>query len=105
MPGSEATMVAGDRMSASVERSGDTLLFRGALRRATIAGLWKPALAALPGVRCIDLHAVSQVDSAGLALLAELAARAPDATIDGVPTGQSGLRSAYRLDPGLRYAA
>ena len=89
----------------TVTRQQDTLTFAGALERAVIAALWPRALAMLDGVRGFDLAAVNHVDSAGLALLAELAARAPGVVIDGTPPGMAELRNAYRLDQGLDFAA
>lgn len=91
---------------ASVRREGEALVFNGALQRAVVASLWPQAQASLAGVSRIDLRAVSQVDSAGLALLAELAARAGGGiAIDGAPAGLHALCEAYRLDPGLGYAS
>lgn len=100
MPGSNAA--TGE---AGVRREGATLVFTGTLLRTGVAALWPQALAQLPGVARIDLRAVERVDSAGLALLAELAARAGDVVaIDGEPAGLAELRTAYRLDPALGYA-
>ena len=57
-------------------------------------------------MRRFDLQAVTRIDSAGLALLAELAARAGGGiTVDGTPAGLAELRAAYRLDPALGFAA
>jgi len=92
--------------AASVRREGEALVFDGALQRAVVATLWPQALASLAGANRFDLRAVSQVDSAGLALLAELVARAgANVAIDGAPTGLHALCEAYRLDPGLGYAS
>jgi phospholipid transport system transporter-binding protein len=88
----------------AVRRDGDTLRFEGALEAGAIARLWKPALALLDGVRRFDLTAVARVDSAGVALLAELAARAGDVAVDGDPDGLPALRAAYRLAPSLAFA-
>ena len=91
---------------ASVRREGEALVFNGALQRAVVATLWPQALASLAGANRFDLRAVSQVDSAGLALLAELVARAgASVAIDGTPAGLHALCEAYRLDPGLGYAS
>lgn len=89
---------------ASAERAGETLRFTGALLRGEIAGLWPQALARLDGARRFDLTAVERVDSAGLALLAELAERIDGLIIDGAPAGLAELRAAYRLSPQLRFA-
>jgi len=97
MPASDALQVT---------RDGDTLVFSGALSREAIASAWSRALAQVAGVRRLSLEAVPSVDSAGLALLAELAARAGGGiTVVGTPRGLDELRSAYRLDPTLAFAA
>ena len=88
----------------SLQREAEALRFRGDLVVGAIAGLWKPALALLPGTRRFDLAGVGRVDSAGVALLAELAERAGAVAIEGDPTGLAPLRAAYRLSPALRYA-
>jgi phospholipid transport system transporter-binding protein len=90
---------------ASVERTGDVLRFTGALLRADVATLWKQAILQLDGVHRFDLNAVSHVDSAGVALLAELAERCDGVQVDGLPAGLSELRAAYRLTPTLAFAA
>lgn len=92
--------------SASVNRSGEALVFAGALLRDQVASLWPQAVRGLEGVRRIDLAAVERIDSAGLALLVELAARAGTApVVDGAPAGLSELRAAYRLTPRLAFAS
>ena len=91
---------------AVVRREGEALVFGGALQRGVVAALWPQALSSLAGVNRFDLRAVSQVDSAGLALLAELVARAGGGiAIDGAPAGLHALCEAYRLDSGLGYAS
>lgn len=93
---------------ASVQRTGAALVFSGVLDRAAATALW-PSLTALQGVQQLDLTALTRVDSAGLALLAELAARlrsqgsTPD--IVGSPTGFNELSAAYRLAPTLDFNA
>ena len=74
--------------NASVQRDGDALVFTGALDRAACPLLWADASKVLVGAQRIVLTSVTTVDSAGLALLAELAAR---------------LRAAYRLTSGLDF--
>lgn len=92
--------------SASVRRDGDALVFDGALLRDAIAALWRQLPKALDGVRRLDVRAVERIDSAGLALLAELAARADgEVAVDGAPEGLAELRGAYRLSPALGFAA
>ena len=93
---------------ASVSRQDTALVFSGVLDRAAVTALW-PALQASSGVQVLDLTAVPRVDSAGLALLAELAARARaaggTAEIIGSPTGYNELSAAYRLAPTLDFHA
>lgn len=88
---------------AGVERAGPLLRLRGRLDRASVAGLWPQALRALDGAQGLDLHAVEALDSAGLALLAELADRLPRETrrIEGQPPGLAGLCAAYRMNAEL----
>lgn len=91
--------------ASQVRRDGDALIFSGALLRDGVTALWKQ-IGAPAGVRRLDLRAVERLDSAGLALLAELAARAgAEVTIDGEPVGLTELRAAYRLTPNLAFAA
>jgi phospholipid transport system transporter-binding protein len=91
--------------AANVRRDGEALVFGGALQRAAIAALWPQALASLAGARRFDLRAVSHVDSAGLAMLAELASRADGGVaIDGAPASLRALCEAYRLDSSLGYS-
>lgn len=98
-----------------VTRDGETLRFAGALVRDDVAGLWRQALPLVSGARRFDLGAVARVDSAGVAMLAELAALASrvdgasggaiaGVVIDGNPTGLAELRAAYRLQANLDFA-
>ena len=90
---------------ASVRRDGDTLQFSGALERTAVAMLWSQALPLAGGVSRFDLTRVAHVDSAGVALLAELAARAQRAVeVVGDPSNLAELRAAYRLGPDLAFA-
>ena len=88
----------------SVQRNGDTLAFAGALSREAVPALWPQALRALEGTRRFDLSQVHAVDSAGLALLVELAQRAGGIAVEGNPPGLVGLRKAYRLSASLGFA-
>jgi phospholipid transport system transporter-binding protein len=89
----------------AVVRDGETLALSGALTRVQVAAAWKLALPQVAGVRRIDLTRVPLVDSAGLALLAELAARAGGGVaIIGQPAGLAELGAAYRLDGSLAFA-
>jgi phospholipid transport system transporter-binding protein len=98
-------MPAPSSNAPSVERTGDALRFAGALTRAGVAPLWRHALPLAVGVRRFDLAQVSQIDSAGVALLAELAARC-GASVDviGALQDYGALRDAYRLTPALDFA-
>ena len=89
---------------ARIARDGETLRFDGSLVRTVVPGLWPASDAQFEGVRRFDLHAVSRVDSAGLALLSLLAERCGAVAIDGSPAGLSELRAAYRLGEDLRFA-
>ena len=88
---------------AGVERAGPLLRLRGRLDRASVAGLWPQAMALLGDAQGLDLGTVEALDSAGLALLAELADRLPRETrrIEGQPPGLAGLCAAYRMNAEL----
>ncbi|HSM11279.1 MAG TPA: STAS domain-containing protein [Lysobacter sp.] len=88
-----------------MRRDGERLVFSGALERSACASLWKQAQPLLGEVRTLDLSATSQVDSAGLALLAELASRSGGVAVVGAPAGLAELRAAYRLDHRLAFAS
>ena len=90
---------------ANVRRDGERLVFSGALDRPACAGLWQQLQPLPGGVRTLDLSAASQVDSAGLALLAELASRSGGVAVVGAPAGLAELRAAYRLDHCLAFAS
>ncbi|MGH8032138.1 MAG: STAS domain-containing protein [Luteimonas sp.] len=91
---------------AVVRREGDALVFSGALLRDAVPALWRETARSVAGVRRFDLTAVARIDSAGLALLAELGARSGGTpAIDGTPLGLADLRAAYRLSGTLAFAA
>ena len=96
-------MPAASTATSSVARDGDALVFHGPLDRAATPSLWKQAQPLLAGIRRLDLTAVAAVDSAGLALLAELADHVPAVEVAGNPPGLSELRAAYRLGPSLGF--
>jgi len=90
----------------SLQRDGACLRLGGRLDRAAATALWARAQSSLDGVDTLDLAQVSALDSAGLALLAELSARIAATSgrrprLAGNPPGLEELRAAYRLDPGL----
>ncbi|MFC5571244.1 STAS domain-containing protein [Lysobacter yangpyeongensis] len=92
-------------MTATCTRQDDRLIFAGTLDRAAVATLWPQLQPAIAGTRHFDLTAVTRVDSAGLALLAELAALAGGVHVHGRPAGLDELRTAYRLQDDLSFAA
>lgn len=90
---------------AHVRRDGDVLRIEGPLDRAAVSRVWAGLRPLLSGARTVDVTAVPQVDSAGLALLAELSAGG--LRVEGAPVGLAELSAAYRLDAtlGFRTAA
>lgn len=88
----------------TVRRDGDALAFAGAVSAASVPALWTAARPLRAGVARLDLRAVTALDSAGLALLAELS---NDGTlaVDGTPPGLTELCRAYRLTPTLGYVS
>ncbi len=94
---------------ATVVRQDDALVFTGALDRAATPGLWAAVAGIGGGVQRIVLEQVTVVDSAGLALLAELLARlragGASPRLQGRPVGLDELCAAYRLAPDLDYPA
>ena len=90
-----------------VHREGEVLHLSGALDRAAACAAWPSLQPLLAGARVIDIAAVTRLDSAGLALLAEAMVRAGtggDAPrLAGAPEGLADLRAAYRLDAELGY--
>lgn len=114
----------GTDAAATVSRDADTLVFRGALARASVARVWRQAQPLRTGIGRLDLTAVTLVDSAGVALLAALAngggasgsrghgdpdagshSAGPGIAIIGQPAGLAELRAAYRLDDRLAFAS
>lgn len=92
--------------TARVRRDGQALRLEGRLDRAGATALWPQAQAQLDGARTLDLSGVEGLDSAGLALLAELAARLRQAgpvAVTGTPPGLAELCAAYRLDAALDF--
>lgn len=100
-------MPARPEQTARVRRDGQALRLEGRLDRAGATALWPQAQAQLDGARTLDLSGVEGLDSAGLALLAEAAARmraGGAVQVLGAPAGLAELCAAYRLDPQLNYA-
>lgn len=93
--------------TARARRQGEVLHLEGRLDRAAAIALWPELPALADGARALELGAVRGLDSAGLALLAETAARmrrAGPVQVNGEPAGLAELRAAYRLDSRLDYA-
>lgn len=95
---------------ASLRRDGATLLAAGAFERVAVGTLWAQAQPLLAGAGAFDLGGVTRLDSAGLALLAEIAGALRVRTGGTVPVsgdapGLSELRAAYRLSPSLDFQA
>ncbi|MCD9004911.1 STAS domain-containing protein [Luteimonas sp. XNQY3] len=90
--------------AASVRRDGDALAFAGDVVAASVPALWSQAQAGRAGTARLDLSAVTTLDSAGLALLAELAGGGALA-VAGNPPGLAELCRAYRLTPTLAYVS
>lgn len=95
--------------SNSLHLDDGTLRLQGELDRDAATALW-PRLGTMAGnVRRVDLAGVTGIDSAGVALLAELAARVRQQghvlVLDGAPAGLNELRAAYRLGADLDFNA
>ena len=94
--------------NATFRTEGDTLLLAGVINREAVVALWPQLTRALAPVRQLDLGAVDGIDSAGLALLGELAARLRAhgiGNVSGSPAGLDELCAAYRLSPSLDFNA
>ncbi len=95
--------------NGALQRDGNVLLASGTFDRAAATALWPQLIALLPGTQQLDLGGVQRLDSAGLALLAEAAARLRATGIEpaviGTPPGLDELRAAYRLSPALDFQA
>lgn len=93
---------------ATFRIEGGTLLLAGVLDREAVVDLWPQLARGLGPLRQLDLQAVERIDSAGLALLGELAARLRangGGMVSGSPAGLDELRAAYRLAPDLDFNA
>jgi len=83
---------------------GSTLGFSGRLDRHAVTALW--ATLPVAGWTSLDLSKVSGLDTAGLALLIEIAGRMRNAGDDSPriinpPSGYAALCAAYRISPEL----
>lgn len=95
--------------SNSLRLDEGTLRLQGGLDRDAAIALWPQLLAVAGTVQRLDLAAVGHIDSAGVALLAELAARVRgqgrELILHGAPAGLDELRAAYRLGADLDFNA
>lgn len=92
----------------AVVRDGPALVLSGMIKRDVCAALWTQLAGQLNGVESVDLSAVTGVDSAGLALLAEVADRIsprPRLVQPRQAAGLTELRAAYRLDDALAFVS
>ena len=91
---------------ATARVEGDALHLAGTLNREAVEALWPQLMRQAGALRRLDVQAVERVDSAGVALLAELTARLRDnggGGIVGNPVGLDELSTAYRLTPELQF--
>ena len=88
---------------AAVRLDGDVLRFSGSVDRAAAPALWRVLAGFRDRAKTANLLDVARVDSAGLALLSELASGG--VVIEGSPPGLAELRDAYRLDGALGFSA
>lgn len=91
--------------TATVSQDGERLIFSGALLRGTVASLWG-VLSSIKNIRVMDLSTISQIDSAGLAMLAQWKAQQSNTEMQivGQPSGLAELQQAYRMDALLLFA-
>ncbi|MNM35116.1 hypothetical protein D3C81_457880 [compost metagenome] len=93
---------------ATFRVEGDTLHLAGVLDRGAVTELWPRLVRALGPARQLDLQTVERIDSAGLALVSELADRLRaqgGGNVTGTPAGLQELCAAYRLSPSLDFNA
>lgn len=86
----------------SLERRDDVLHLSGPVTGLTVVELDRKSLT-LDGIRAISLDAVTTVDTVGVALIAQLVARASRSgsrpQVTGSPSGLNELCLAYRIAP------
>lgn len=82
-------------------RDGETLTLTGELDQDLLNPLWDARHNAMQGVTLIDLHGVTRVDTAGIALLAHLVAtgkkQGSSVTLTGVSDNVITLAQLYNL--------
>lgn len=90
--------------NAQLRLDAGTLQISGVLDRAAVIALWPQLQRDKAQIQRLDLQHLQDVDSAGLALLAELQAALPQAPT-GATTALNELCAAYRLSPSLDFNA
>lgn len=89
-------------MTAAIDLHDDTLSLSGPITGATVAALHAERLD-LHGVTTISLEQASEVDTVGVALIAQLVARTTvndlRPRVIGMPKGLNELCQAYRIAP------
>ncbi|WBU49849.1 lipid asymmetry maintenance protein MlaB [Kosakonia pseudosacchari] len=82
-------------------RDGERLKLQGELDQDILNPLWDARVEAMSGVTCIDLHDVTRVDTAGIALLVHLVAQGKkqgvNVVLAGVSENVSTLAALYNL--------
>lgn len=88
--------------SLSFEKKGDTLFFQGTLDRETLLPAWQQRDTLLADINNIDISALTQIDSTGLALFvhykAQIEAENRQLKIVGVSERFQTLITLYDLD-------
>jgi len=86
-------------------REGECLKLLGELDQDVINPLWDARVEAMNGVSCIDLHGITRVDTAGVALLVHLVAQGKKqgnrVVLSGVSENVSTLAALYNLPQDL----
>lgn len=85
----------------SWSRDGDRLALLGELDQDVLNPLWDARIDVMKGVSCIDLHGVTRVDTAGVALLVHLVAlgkkQGSSVSLAGVSDNVATLAALYNL--------
>lgn len=85
----------------SWSRDGERLALLGELDQDLLNPLWDARKSAMEGVTCIDLHGVTRVDTAGVALLVHLVAlgkkQGGHVTLAGLSENVATLAALYNL--------
>ncbi|AKL14953.1 TPA: lipid asymmetry maintenance protein MlaB [Kluyvera intermedia] len=82
-------------------REGERLVLQGELDQDVLNPLWNARQDAMKGTTCIDLRAVSRVDTAGVALLIHLIAQGKiqghQVSLEGISENLQTLAALYNL--------